>query len=93
MTPLEQKKAAAEFAEEWAGQGSEKSQTQKFWLELLQKVFGVDDPYHFITFEDEVMVDNTNFMDAYIESTKVLIEKKMSTLIPMYLKQLLKYLQ
>ena len=76
MTPLEQKKAAAEFAEEWAGQGSEKSQTQKFWLELLQKVFGVDDPYHFITFEDEVMVDNTNFMDAYIESTKVLIEQK-----------------
>ncbi len=76
MTPLEQKKAAAKFAEEWAGQGSEKSQTQKFWLELLQKVFGVDDPYHFITFEDEVMVDNTNFMDAYIESTKVLIEQK-----------------
>ncbi len=76
MTPIEQKKAAAEFAEEWAGQGSEKSQTQKFWLELLQKVFGVDDPYHFITFEDEVMVDNTNFMDAYIESTKVLIEQK-----------------
>ena len=75
-TNLQQQKAAREFAERWAGKGYEKGHTQKFWLELLQKVLGVEDPYTFITFEDEVMVDTTNFMDAYIKSTKVLIEQK-----------------
>ena len=71
-----QQKAAREFAERWADKGYEKGHTQSFWLELLQKVFGVEDPYSFISFEDEVMVDNTNFMDGYIASTKVLIEQK-----------------
>ena len=76
MTPIEKQNAARLFAENWAGKGYEKGQTQAFWLELLQKVFGVADPYSFISFEDEVMVDRTNFMDGYIPSTKVLIEQK-----------------
>ncbi len=71
-----QQKAAAFFAQEWQGKGYEKGDTQRFWLELLQKVLGVEDPYSFISFEDEVMVDKTNFMDGYIASTKVLIEQK-----------------
>ena len=71
-----QQKAAALFAQEWQGKGYEKGDTQRFWLELLQKVLGVEDPYSFISFEDEVMVDKTNFMDGYIVSTKVLIEQK-----------------
>ena len=76
MTPIEQQKAAAQFAKEWQGKGYEKGHTQPFWLELLQKVFGVADPYNFIKFEEQVMVDNTNFMDGHIDSTKVLIEQK-----------------
>ena len=75
-TNIPQQKAAREFAEHWAGEGYEKGDTHRFWLELLQKVLGVEDPYSFITFEDEVMVDKTNFMDGYIASTKVLIEQK-----------------
>ena len=71
-----QQKTAALFAQEWQGKGYEKGDTQRFWLELLQKVLGVEDPYSFISFEDEVMVDKTNFMDGYIASTKVLIEQK-----------------
>ncbi len=71
-----QQKAAALFAQEWQGKGYEKGDTQRFWLELLQKVLGVDDPFSFISFEDEVMVDKTNFMDGYIASTRVLIEQK-----------------
>ena len=75
-TKNQQKAAAALFAQEWQGKGYEKGDTQRFWLELLQKVLGVEDPYSFISFEDEVMVDKTNFMDGYIASTKVLIEQK-----------------
>ncbi len=76
MTPIQQSKAAAQFAKEWANKGYEKGHTQTFWLELLQKVFGVENPYGYINFEDQVMVDSTNFMDGYIATTKVLIEQK-----------------
>ena len=76
MTDIEQKRAAAQFAKDWAGKGYEKGHTQPFWLELLQKVFGVEDPYKFIKFEEQVMVDSTNFMDGHIDATRVLIEQK-----------------
>ncbi len=69
--------AAAAFAAKWKGQGYEKGQTQPFWLELLQKVLGVTDPYSLIEFEGQVKnLNTTSFMDAYIASTKVLIEQK-----------------
>ena len=76
ITSTQQQIAAAQFAKDWAGRGYEKGDTQRFWLELLQKVFGVEDPYKFIEFEDQVMVESTNFMDGYIPTTKVLIEQK-----------------
>ena len=76
ITSTQQQIAAAQFAKDWAGRGYEKGDTQRFWLELVQKVFGVEDPYKFIEFEDQVMVESTNFMDGYIPTTKVLIEQK-----------------
>ena len=76
MTAIEQQQAARKFAQEWQGQGYEKGHTQRFWLELLQTVLGVENPYAFISFEEQVMVDSTNFMDGYISATKVLIEQK-----------------
>jgi len=77
ITEKQQKKAAKEFAEYWKDKGYEKGQSQKFWIELLQKVFGVEDATHFISFEDQVHIDkSTGFIDGYIESTKVMIEQK-----------------
>lgn len=77
ITEKQQKKAAKEFAEYWEDKGYEKGESQKFWIELLQKVLGVDDPTHFISFEDQVHIDkSTGFIDGYIESTKVMIEQK-----------------
>ena len=52
ITEKQQKKAAKEFAEYWKDKGYEKGQSQTFWIELLQKVFGVEDATHFISFED-----------------------------------------
>ena len=75
-TDKQQAAAASEFSQRWSGKGYEKGDTQKFWLELLQKVYGVEDPYSFVEFEDKVMVDSTNFMDVYLPSTRVLIEQK-----------------
>ena len=76
MTDKQQKQAAKAFAEYWKGKGYEKGQSQPLWLELLRNVYGVDNPAHYISFEDQVHIDHTSFIDGYIETTKVLIEQK-----------------
>ena len=68
--------AAQRFAERWQGKGYEKGESQTFWLELLVEVFGVKEPSTFITFEEQVKLDATNFIDGHIPSTRVLIEQK-----------------
>ena len=68
--------AAAAFAERWKGRGYEKGDSQVFWTELLTEVFGVENPSTFIRYEEQVKVDNTNFIDGHIPSTRVLIEQK-----------------
>ncbi len=77
MTEKEQKQAAKQFTEFWKDKGYEKGQSQIFWIQLLSRVYGIDRPEEFIEFEDQVHIDkNTGFIDAYIPSTKVLIEQK-----------------
>ena len=76
MTEKQQKAAAREFAAKWEGRGYEKGESQKFWLQLLSEVYGVEHAADFIEFEDQVMLDSTSFIDGYIPSTKVLIEQK-----------------
>ena len=76
MTDAQQRAAAVKFAAEWEGKGYEKGQSQPFWMELLEKVYGVDNPAHFISFENQVHLDNTSFIDGSIPSTHVLIEQK-----------------
>ena len=72
----QQAAAASAFAERWAGRGYEKGDSQVFWTELLTEVFGIENPSTFIRYEEQVKVDKTNFIDAHIPSTKVLIEQK-----------------
>ena len=76
MNDLEIRKQAKEFANFWADKGYEKGQSQVFWLTLLNKVLGVDNPEQYISFEDKVILDHTSFIDGYISATHVLIEQK-----------------
>ncbi len=76
MTATEQKTAAKKFAEYWKDRGYEKGESQKFWIDLLEHVYGVEDITEFITFEDQVRLDHTSFIDGFIPSTHVLIEQK-----------------
>ena len=73
---MEQRKAAKHFAEFWKGKGYEKGESQKFWLSLLGEVYGVEHPAEYISFEDQVHLDHTSFIDGYIPRTRVLIEQK-----------------
>ena len=72
------RKAAKEFAEYWKDKGYEKGESQKFWLSLLRDVCGVEEPEKFISFEDQVHLDNTSFIDGMIPATHVMIEQKGS---------------
>lgn len=76
MTDKEQKAAAKSFINEWKGKGYEKGESQSFWLSLIRNVFGIDKPEQFITFEDQVKLDHTSFIDVIIPATHVMIEQK-----------------
>ena len=76
-TEKQQAAAAAEFAERWKGRGYERGESQPFWIDLLNNVFGIETPTDgFIRFEEHQMVDSSNFVDGRIPSTRVLIEQK-----------------
>lgn len=76
MTDAQQKAAAKQFVKDWTGHGDEKQETQRFWMALLQKVYGVAEPDKAIEFEVRVKLDHTSFIDGYIKDTHVLIEQK-----------------
>jgi len=76
MTDAQQREAAKAFAEHWKGHGYEKGESQSFWLSLLRDVYGIEHPEQFISFEEQVHLDHTSFIDGTIPLTRVLIEQK-----------------
>lgn len=79
MTDIQKKTASKTFAEIWKNKGYEKGESQSFWLSLLRDVLGAEHPEQIIEFETPVKDIHTNFIDGWIDSTKVLIEQKSST--------------
>ena len=81
-TNTTQKQAAKQFVKDWIGKGYEKGETQRFWLELLHNVFGIDNPMAMMQFEIPVKTilkeKGSDFIDGYIPATRVLIEQKGS---------------
>lgn len=76
MTDAQQKAAAKQFVKDWTGHGDEKQETQRFWIALLQNVFGVEQATNAIEFEVPVKLGHTSFIDGYLKDTNVLIEQK-----------------
>ena len=76
MRDIDKRKAAKQFVEYWQDRGYEKGESQPFWIELLGNVFGVENPAHYIKFEEQVHLDHTSFIDGFIPATHVLIEQK-----------------
>lgn len=42
MTEAQQRAATKQFAADWKDRGDEKQETQRFWIELLTKILGID---------------------------------------------------
>ena len=76
LTLKQQEKAAKEFTKKWENKGDEKQDTQRFWMELLQTVYGVENPADMICFEERVQLEHTSYIDAMIPATHTLIEQK-----------------
>ena len=76
MNDMQRRTAAKRFAEYWKDKGYEKGESQKFWLSLLADLFGVEHPAEYMTFEEQVQLGHTSFIDGYIPQTRVLIEQK-----------------
>lgn len=76
MTDVQQRAAAKDFTKYWTGRGDEKQETQRFWIDLLRNVYGVEEPEKAIEFEYPVKLDHVSFIDGYIRETCVLIEQK-----------------
>lgn len=79
MDVREQKRQAREFVKRWENRGNERQDSQSFWIDLLQSVFGLEKPTDYIRFEDKVVLDHASFIDAYIDQTNVMIEQKGAT--------------
>lgn len=80
MTDKEKKQRAKEFATDWSGKGYEKGETSRFWIDLLYRVYGIENAANYIEFEKQIKLESggQGFIDGYIPSVKVLIEQKGS---------------
>lgn len=59
------------------GKGNERSDAQKFWIQLLRMVLGVENSEQYIDFELPIKNNSsTTFADGYIDDTHTLIEMK-----------------
>lgn len=77
MTESERREQARQFIQKWHGKGKEDEDDRSYWLDILQRILGMDNATDRIDFQKKVIVDgNTKKIDAYIPKTRVLIEQK-----------------
>lgn len=77
LTEAEQSQAATDFSNYWRHKGDEKSDCQRFWIDFVQDVLGIENAVKKLEFEKRVDVDGqTKFIDVYIPETRTLIEQK-----------------
>ena len=78
MTNQEQREAARQFYYRWNGKGQEDEDARSYWIEILQKIFGMKNVTEYTEFEKKVVGSdgNTKRIDVYIPETRVLIEQK-----------------
>jgi len=77
MTDQEKREAARQFYYKWNGKGREDEDDRSYWIDILSQIMGLDRPTDYVDFQKKVIVDgNTKRIDAYIPSTKVIIEQK-----------------
>ena len=80
MKSMSENRKIKEFIKRWTNRGAERRDTQKFWIDLLRVVLNVEMPGELIEFEKSVELKHKSSIDAYILSTRVLIEQKSKSI-------------
>lgn len=83
MTNAEKREAARQFVNKWQGRGKEDEDDRSFWFDIMQNVMGQTNVTDRIRFQKKVIGHdgNTKRIDAYIEETKVLIERTAQAIL------------
>lgn len=77
MTDAERREASRQFYNKWVGRGREDEDDRSYWLDILDRVLGIENATDRIEFQKKVIIDgNTKKIDAYIPETRVIIEQK-----------------
>lgn len=74
MADATQRVRADEFVDRWRGHGDEKQETQRFWLDLMQNVLGVEDAIGRTRFEYRTVLGG--FIDVLCPEARLLVEQK-----------------
>ena len=74
MSALEQHTKVLAFIERWKDHGDEKQETQRFWIDLLQNVLGVEDALENTMFEYKTV--GGGFIDVLCPEARLLVEQK-----------------
>ena len=73
----ERKQGAIKFAEKWQGKGKEDEDYTDFWYDLLNMVYGVENPWECFKKQGKVLIEaHHKRMDLYVTLSKVVIEQK-----------------
>ena len=77
MTESEKRESARLFCQKWKNKGKEDEDDRSYWIDILERILGVENVTDLIEFQKKVIVDgNTKRIDAYIPETRVIIEQK-----------------
>ena len=77
MTDAERWEASRQFYNKWVNRGKENEDDRSYWLDILDRIMGVENATDRIDFQKKVIVDgHTKRIDAYIPETRVIIEQK-----------------
>lgn len=74
MSVSEQHTKVSAFIERWKDHGDEKQETQRFWIDLLQNVLGVEDALGNTMFEYKTV--GGGFIDVLCPEARFLVEQK-----------------
>lgn len=79
MEDIQKRVNAKRFVEFWENHSKkEKQDDQTFWNMFLRDILDVETPERIIQYQKETDSDKTQWIDAYIKSTGVIIEQKSS---------------
>lgn len=74
------REAAAAFAQKWHGHGDERQDTQRYWIDLLHDVLGIENATDMLMFEARTETNakngNGGYADVLIPSASAIVEQK-----------------